>query len=206
MTDNSTTSRWLCANCGDLDYLSNDDLCRKCASEPVAEFAEICCRALCGEPEKVGPPVEDRLVMNYPESVIAKLPDERLRRVVTMRSSGKLFREIADAEHVSIERARQLFRVACNALNVLQRAPETNTSETKIADLLTSVRLKNVCVFHGVETLDDMSQLTLRDFLCTKNCGGQTAREAYRLLQTAGLTFKGDDSEIGQYLSRRFRI
>lgn len=55
MTIDNPTSRWLCCNCGDLDYLDDDELCRECKPEPVAEFAEICCRALCGEPEKVEP-------------------------------------------------------------------------------------------------------------------------------------------------------
>lgn len=55
MTNTDHDSRWLCANCGDLDYLNEDDLCRKCAPEPVAEFAEICCRALCGERVEVEP-------------------------------------------------------------------------------------------------------------------------------------------------------
>lgn len=53
MTTNSNNpdSRWLCANCGDLDYLDNEGLCRSCQPEPVVveEFAVIAMRALTGE-------------------------------------------------------------------------------------------------------------------------------------------------------------
>ena len=49
--NNHPTSRWLCANCGDLAHLDSNDLCRQCQPEPVAveEFAVIAMRALCGE-------------------------------------------------------------------------------------------------------------------------------------------------------------
>lgn len=47
-------SRWICSDCGDLDYLNSDGLCSTCAPERVAEFVEVAIRALCGEREKVG--------------------------------------------------------------------------------------------------------------------------------------------------------
>lgn len=53
MESDNSNNRWLCSGCGDLDYLNTEDLCRSCAPEPVAEFAVVCCRALCGEPEKM---------------------------------------------------------------------------------------------------------------------------------------------------------
>ena len=41
--------RWLCWSCGDLDHLNDDGLCSECAPEPVAEFYEICMRAVAEE-------------------------------------------------------------------------------------------------------------------------------------------------------------
>ena len=47
--------RWLCWQCGDVDRLDSNGLCRRCKPEPVAEFYQICVRVVAGEVGQASP-------------------------------------------------------------------------------------------------------------------------------------------------------
>jgi hypothetical protein len=45
-------TRWICYQCGDLNWLNVDGLCDECKPEPVAEFYQVCVRVVAGEAEQ----------------------------------------------------------------------------------------------------------------------------------------------------------
>lgn len=46
--------RWICYQCGDLDLLDDNGLCRDCHKpEQVAEFAQVAGRVVHGEPPEL---------------------------------------------------------------------------------------------------------------------------------------------------------
>lgn len=50
---NGNDTRWICWKCGDLDYLSDDGLCRVCVPpERTIEWWRWCSRAVHGESDK----------------------------------------------------------------------------------------------------------------------------------------------------------
>src|SRR6185436_4148971 len=101
--------------------------------------------------------------MDYSDEIISKLPDVRLQRVVRARAAGKCYWKIAETEHCSIERARQLWHLAQRLMAILVRSPEQVTGETRLADLVVSARLYNVCVRAEIVTVGDLANCTLRD-------------------------------------------
>jgi DNA-directed RNA polymerase, alpha subunit/40 kD subunit len=146
--------------------------------------------------------VRVRSITAYPDEIVSKLPNLRLQRVVRARAAGKHYWEIAETEHCSIERARQLWHNAQRLLTILVRSPKQITGETRLADLIISVRLYNVCIWNGIVTVGDLANCTLRDLLCIKHCGRKTAREAVELLNRAGLQLKSSASD-GDYWIRQ---
>jgi hypothetical protein len=52
--DNDIDTRWICYQCGDLNWLNVDGLCAECKPEPVAEFYQVCVRVVAGEVKQVG--------------------------------------------------------------------------------------------------------------------------------------------------------
>ena len=136
--------------------------------------------------------------MDYSDEIISKLPNVRLQRVVRARTAGKRYREIAEVEHCSIERARQLWHLAQRLMAILARSPQRVTEETPLADLVVSARLYDICVWAGIVTVGDLANCTLRDLLCMKHCGRKTAREAVELLSRAGLQLKSSTND-GDY-------
>lgn len=60
------------------------------------------------------------------------------------------------------------------------------TERTSIDHLPLSARAYNVCTNGGYETLGDLSALTRRDLLRTKNCGRVVIGEIQRLLESVG--------------------
>lgn len=51
--NNHPDSRWICWQCGDLDHLDQDGLCRSCAPDRTWEWWQVIVRAICGEPRRV---------------------------------------------------------------------------------------------------------------------------------------------------------
>lgn len=47
MTDHPV--RWLCSQCGDLDHLDNDGLCRTCAPEQTVEWWQVVVRVVASD-------------------------------------------------------------------------------------------------------------------------------------------------------------
>ena len=138
--------------------------------------------------------------MDYPDEIISKLPDVRLQRVVRARAAGKRYWEIAETERCSIERARQLWHLAQRLMAILARSPEQVTGETRLADLVVSVRLYNTCVRAEIVTVGDLANYTLRDLLCIAHCGRKTVREAVELLNRAGLKLKSSAGDGGYWV------
>lgn len=129
--------------------------------------------------------------------LLTKIEDQRLRRVVIARTSGNRFKDIAESEGISIERARQLWGNAKRLLDLLARTPAKLTADSPIEDTLTSARFKNVCRAAEVYRIVDLAALTRREFLSNKNCSGKTLREAERLLAQADMEFFNDTPVTG---------
>ena len=121
--------------------------------------------------------------------LLPKIQDQRLRRVIIARAAGVKYTDIAEAENISTERARQLYANGRRLLDLLSRVPERLSADTSVVNILASVRFRNACKSAGVRTLGDLANLTPRQFLCIKNCSSRTFAEARRLLMQAGLQF-----------------